>query len=321
MSDIAICSVCSLSYVPQTIVMIRSLQRFSKYYSFHIFLSDVTRKDGEKFANAYLDLTFYYIDEFSNEQVLDNAFMLTPVEFNTSLKAIAIKHIIEKYNQKTFYCDSDLFFLQDLSFAIKLLDDFDIILTPHHVESEGDCSDFGMLRNGVFNAGFIGINGKNGIKFVHWWSQKLAAYCLLEPEEGLFVDQKWLDLVPSLFESVYILRHPGYNLAYWNIRARGGVCKETVFLHLSGIDLRKALSAGGPISKYSTFKVDQQFSDILAPYFKTYEKEEKDFYKSAIPVSGWGLCFINIFQRKVMFFIGDICLDIYKLDSRTECQC
>ena len=33
-------------------------------------------------------------------------------------------------------------------------------------------------------------------------------------------DQRWLDLVPALFDDVHIVRDPGCNVAYWNLPER-----------------------------------------------------------------------------------------------------
>ncbi len=35
-----------------------------------------------------------------------------------------------------------------------------------------------------------------------------------------FTDQRWCDLVPSLFDRVHIERDPGYNVASWNLSTR-----------------------------------------------------------------------------------------------------
>jgi hypothetical protein len=37
---------------------------------------------------------------------------------------------------------------------------------------------------------------------------------------GLFTDQKWMDLSPGFVDSVYIHREPDLNLAYWNLEGR-----------------------------------------------------------------------------------------------------
>src|SRR5207244_10221715 len=63
---------------------------------------------------------------------------------------------------------------------------------------------------------------------------------------GLFVAHKWMYLAPGLFPGVAILRHDGYNVAYWNLArrkvVRSGDDGFTVngqplrFFHFSGFD-------------------------------------------------------------------------------------
>jgi hypothetical protein len=101
-----------------------------------------------------------------------------------------------------------------------------ILLTPHQVAQETDetaivdnevCS----LGYGVYNLGFVGIaNDSNGQAFSHWWSDRLSSYCYDDIARGLFVDQKWCDLVPALFDDVKILKYAGYNVASWNLSNR-----------------------------------------------------------------------------------------------------
>ena len=67
----------------------------------------------------------------------------------------------------------------------------------------------------------------------------------MAPDRGMHVDQKWMDLVPGLFGEVFIMREPGYNVAYWNLHSRtvdllnGRVRvngKPCYFFHFSGFD-------------------------------------------------------------------------------------
>ena len=58
-------------------------------------------------------------------------------------------------------------------------------------------------------------------------------------------DQRWLDLVPALFDDVHIVRDAGCNVAYWNLPERGltltqngmqahdSLCR---FFHFSGFE-------------------------------------------------------------------------------------
>jgi glycosyltransferase involved in cell wall biosynthesis len=43
--------------------------------------------------------------------------------------------------------------------------------------------------------------------------------CIVAVEDGLFVDQRWVDFVPALFEHE-VIKDPGCNVAYWNLSHR-----------------------------------------------------------------------------------------------------
>lgn len=268
---IAICTVCSRSYLPQALTMIWSLQRLSDRYSYHVYLSDMTAGSGKELIKKYPEVEFFFIEQFADAQILDNALLLNDLEFNTSLKSIALSALLERYHRKTFYCDSDLYFLAEPLAAIAALDHGGMLLTPHQIAPSSDESDFQMSRAGVFNAGFIGVAGCVGGDAARWLADKSRHFCLLEPEEGIFVDQKWLDLIPALFGDVQILREPGYNLAYWNIESRG-LHDSTVFLHLSGFNLDSRLESGELLSKFSKVCLNKNLLEKLRPYQDAYKK-------------------------------------------------
>ena len=44
--------------------------------------------------------------------------------------------------------------------------------------------------------------------------------CVVDIPRGLFTDQKWIDLVPGMYDGVAVERDPGWNVAYWNLNHR-----------------------------------------------------------------------------------------------------
>ena len=76
---------------------------------------------------------------------------------------------------------------------------------------------------------------------------KLKDLCFVQVDKGLFVDQIWLNYAPLYYDRVFIIRHLGYNIAYWNFHERsieqmGGrwfVNKKfpLKFFHFSGIHI------------------------------------------------------------------------------------
>jgi len=65
------------------------------------------------------------------------------------------------------------------------------------------------LAHGTYNLGFLAIrNDTNGRRLAEWWNERLLEYCFDDKTNGIFVDQKWCDLVPAMFDGVMIVRDP-----------------------------------------------------------------------------------------------------------------
>ena len=169
------------------------------------------------------------------------------------MKPYFMKHLFAKLKfHKIIYLDSDILILNPLQNALKLLDEYDILLTPHidkdYPEDMKTPSDFNILKVGVYNSGFIALNNTpNALSFLNWWQEKLRNKCFEDFTRGYFVCQKILDLAPALFNKCHILREPGYNVGPWNlhcrqVKRRSGVwtCsdQDLYFFHFSGYSLK-----------------------------------------------------------------------------------
>jgi glycosyltransferase involved in cell wall biosynthesis len=153
------------------------------------------------------------------------AFRYTVVEFNTAVKPFFLEYLFEHYQlQKLCYFDPDIYFYQPIQRIDDLLTTNSVVLTPHLLESLDDQympDEPYILRAGIYNLGFIGLaQGPDLLKLLRWWQQKLLKDCVVDISRGLFVDQRWIDLVPGFFDKVAILRDPGHNAAYWNLKHR-----------------------------------------------------------------------------------------------------
>src|SRR5690606_17865406 len=77
------------------------------------------------------------------------------------------------------------------------------------------------LKHGIYNLGFIGVAANDaGRQFAAWWSSRLYNFCRNDIPNGLFTDQRWIDLVPAMFSDVCIMRAPRHNVASWNLTTR-----------------------------------------------------------------------------------------------------
>ena len=185
-------------------------------------------------------------------------FQYSLLELSTAIKPFAINHFFKSGYERVIYFDPDICVYRDLTRMLKELDRCDVLLTPHITQFLDDGKrpdEREILICGAYNLGFIGLRkSSNTERLATWWEQKLERDCVVDMKRGLFVDQKWVDLVPSLFESVCICRDPGWNVAYWNLLRRDVTLSGSdysvsgvplTFFHFSGLDYDK-----GVFSKY-----------------------------------------------------------------------
>ena len=173
------------------------------------------------------------------------------LELSTAVKPSFLRWLMDERGlERVAYMDPDIRVHGDLSEIDRLLESNTMVVTPHLTEPmprDGRRpSETEILMSGSFNLGFLGLSrGEGSRKLLAWWAERLETDCVVDPEAGLFVDQRWMDFSPGLVDSFHVLRDPGYNVAYWNLssreltRERDGwrVNGEPLrFLHFSGYD-------------------------------------------------------------------------------------
>lgn len=171
------------------------------------------------------------------------------LEFACALKPFVIRHLL--FRSPVFYLDSDIFVYNALTEAFNEISEAAVLLTPHRTSIIPDDgytpSQASLIATGIFNAGFIAMRDHpQSWKFLKNWEDHCYKFCVDDRESGLFLDQKWLDIAPVLITNLAIIRHPGYNVGYWNAderlhliertKSRKNASEELRFIHFSGFD-------------------------------------------------------------------------------------
>ncbi|MGA7158553.1 MAG: putative nucleotide-diphospho-sugar transferase [Acidobacteriaceae bacterium] len=211
---------------------------------------DISREQFELFPVEKLGIADFY----------SVAFKYDVLELNTNVKPTFLKTLLERGIDELVYLDPDIFVYRSLDSVFNAMEDSSIILTPHILSPVPDdgVSELILLSSGVFNLGFVAIKRtEETIKFLSWWENRCLNLAFSEQRVGLFVDQKWINLVPCLFESVKILKNPGCNMAYWNLHEREihlehgawvvNRSNPLEFFHFSGV----SIDGGDQISKFT----------------------------------------------------------------------
>ncbi len=176
-------------------------------------------------------------------------FRYTILELNTAIKPYIISKLFDDGYDKVIYFDPDIRVYRNLDGMLGLLDEHQMLLTPHltgPLDDDKLPSELNILVSGTYNLGYIGLrNTPDMQRFAHWWEDKLYTDCVVDLERGLFVDQKWVDMAPGMYPGVYINRDPSWNVAYWNLKhrqvTRAGDSFEVngeplLFFHFSGFN-------------------------------------------------------------------------------------
>lgn len=221
-ANYSICTIFAKNYLPQVRVLTESY--LVHHPSSCVFALLCDRLDGyfdtrgERFVTVSLE-------EVNVPRFTELHLKYSIIELLTAVKPFFLKYLFDRYKlYKLCYFDPDILFLRSINEIWELLETSSIVLTPHMVQPqqvERLPNEQTMLISGAYNLGFIGLRRCEETKrMLAWWGDKLLDKGFSDPQSGLFVDQRWVDLVPGMFDGVYIHRDPGCNIAYWNINER-----------------------------------------------------------------------------------------------------
>ena len=243
----AVFTIVAKNYLPYARVLMRSVAEHHPEWRQFVFLVD--RIDGYFDPSAEdFDIVLSASLPIPNPRWFH--FKYTIMELSTALKPYAFEYLFDsRACDRILYLDPDIRVYSPLTRITETLDSANIALTPHltgPLEDDKRPAEIDMLQAGTYNLGFLGARRSRETQaFLAWWQQKLYDHCVVDLPRGLFVDQKWIDLVPGMFEGVSIVRDPGCNVAYWNLghrvisRSEGGYevgGSPLSFFHFSGYD-------------------------------------------------------------------------------------
>ncbi len=218
-----ICTVVARNYLASARVLAQSfLAHNPEGTCWTLVIDDVDREvdsDSEPFrvvAPEQLDIDLW-------DQMIAGYDVL---ELSTAVKPWLLRYLLGQPEiERIAYLDPDIHVFASLRELDELLREHALVVTPHltaPMPRDGrKPAETDILISGSFNLGFAGFAaGEQVDALLNWWGERLATDCLVAPDRGYFVDQRWMDLVPGLISNLFVLRDPGYNVAYWNLPSR-----------------------------------------------------------------------------------------------------
>lgn len=219
-------TLCSNNYLAQAKVLTDSVAKYCPNTKIVIGLVDELNENID--YSFFLPAIIVPLIDLKIENTEELFLKYNIVELNTAVKASYFKYLSKIFYPctKIVYFDPDIKVFYSLSNLFKLLNQYDILLTPHinsPILRDGyKPSENLFLNYGLYNLGFIGLNPqKEQVNhFLNWWEERILRDNRNNLAEGYFVDQLPINLVPIFYENVKILKEYGYNMAPWNLHER-----------------------------------------------------------------------------------------------------
>ncbi len=308
----SIYTVVTYKYLKEAIISLESAKNNGNYSNFFIFIIDI-KKESLYLINNFFRKKYQWIKIFSINQlckssrkIMKNALGFhSPMELCSLSKYIALKYIssLDLFSKNIIYIDSDCYFFNDLNVAKEILDNKAFLVTPHNINSLNMFAEREIIQSGWINTGFFIVN-KNNKKFdliLSWLIERLYKLCFMAPELGIYCDQTWLTYMVQIYnEDCLVIKDPGYNVSYWNIRNRELSkknsnyyinSKKLIFFHFSGF----SLNLENKLSNYSNFYLSE--NTLIKEIFEDYKTKYINLKIPFKNLFSYPLCKNNLNQR------------------------
>ncbi len=278
-------TIASANYICHAATLMQSVREHHPEAARYIVLADAYRE----FPDLDLGAAILPCAELGIPLIGNMQLWYSITEFNTAIKPFVFRHLFAKLGHaEACYIDPDIRLFAPMHEVFEALGENSCVLTPHMMKPLQDGkepSDLTIMKSGVYNLGFLGLrNDPDANSFLDWWADRCVAHCRIDIAANMFTDQRWVDLAPAFIEKHRILRHPGYNVAYWNLAHRSVATladgrwevngRPLVFFHFSGIEI------GNP--KVFSRHQDRFAAEDLGPV-----GELCDDYRALVAKAGW----------------------------------
>jgi hypothetical protein len=284
----------TFSYLNRARVLFQSLRRFHPDWELVALITDEPPEGFHFDPEAEPFDRVVYARELGVPQFEAWLFKHDVVEICTAVKGPYLDQALRQSGaDAVIYLDPDTALFESLAPLLDLLQTHQILLTPHLVDANDEeeailDNDLSASRTGIFNLGFVAVRAAGeGLRFARWWADRLLSYCYDDQAQGLFVDQRWCDHVPALFDGVKVVRDPGYNVASWNLSRRRVSVGKDGRITVNGQPLRFwHFTKLGPLGDAMTKRYAGE-SYAVYEIWSWYKRQVEAASDSAIPDGYW----------------------------------
>jgi glycosyltransferase involved in cell wall biosynthesis len=266
----ALALIATRNYLPFAKLTARSFLGHHPDFRVFLLLVDGEPADVGSFDEGYMILL---VDlGFTNTEW--HAAKFTAVEFSNALKPVFLRYL-SGFCDFAIYLDCDIAVFSRLTEMIEASAQYDMIVIPHMFSPPPKPEHFWVhpsradtFNAGLINAGCFALNLRPCLEFLLQWEEMNFAPGSFYREAGFQTDQQNFNWAVVSVDTIWVLRDPRYNVAYWNLHERDlrAVKNQTAtffevngrplgFFHFSGYDIHNRLTISEHDGRHSVYNL------------------------------------------------------------------
>ncbi len=208
------CTIINQHFLFKGLTLYFSLQKHCEHFRLYVLCMDeIVYELLGKMDLPNLELI--RLQEIEDERLLNIKSNRSSAEYCWTCKPNLCLYILkQKRSGSVSYLDGDIFFVSNPYPMYKEIGNYSIAIVEHRFPVAAYSE-----KVGRFNAGFAYFkNDEEGLQCLGEWQEDVIEWCFNRFEENRYSDQFYLNKWPARFNHLLSIKHPGVNVAPWNVK-------------------------------------------------------------------------------------------------------
>ena len=205
------CTLFDSYYIHKGIALYLSMENVCNDFTLYVMAFDDERYNKLKSYSFQKMIVEYEGGDFLSDEIKTVKAERKRNEYCWTCGSNVTYYFLTKYKLDNItYLDADMMFFSSPDVVFEELKPYSVGLSPHFADTSlygKFCVQFCYFRN-----------DDKGIAALTWWKNNCLAWCYDRYEDGKFGDQRYLDMMPDMFDGVYSIENRGVGVAKWNMR-------------------------------------------------------------------------------------------------------
>lgn len=219
----AVCTIITLRGLAHARVLMAQIARWHPDWTRYALLIDVPAGYVDPAAEGFRIVEVRHLPLADKQATL---FYYTPGDLDAAVKPWFFSYLFDTCGfDRLVFLDAKSWVEAPLSALVRELEsNAPLVVVPHllgELRDEKQPGEMDILRWGIHDGAVLAMSrsAPAAAELLAWWCRRVHRHALRRPVEGLYRDQRWLDLAAGRW-NVATLRDPSYDVAYFNLSER-----------------------------------------------------------------------------------------------------